>query len=351
SITFKNCDAPGQDVQVNFRGTTVDPITGFRFVSGWPEDVVCKTCGGSIAADGTLNPPTSIPLGSTASENFVSNRYGAPVNVVNIGQKGGGVNADCLNLCLESISWLGYPFEAKLEECLRICENQPGDGGPTGSEGGIPAGDGQDGLDPCESISAMNVQEEIALDCKEASPALKLRVCGGNPPYTWSVEDGEGLEAVNSGGWDQVVTVKPSPSVNNFPGIEAYREGSKSTAAGLPHKCNGDGGSGKAEKFGCDGGSTGCTNPGTDGVGCSGAEVIYCCDGTGADCSDPGKPLCNEMSICNDGACGGGTGPFGINDNRTQAMKDDGCRPCSLQKDGASVSVVDQEGVIVTTVL
>ncbi|KKL65644.1 hypothetical protein LCGC14_2152890, partial [marine sediment metagenome] len=177
SITIKNCDAPGQEMGVNFRGTTVDPLTGFRFVSGWPDDVVCSTCGTAIE-------PTSIPIGNTFNQSFVTNRFGAQASTAK--KPGGSVKAGCLAKCTQHSSWGATPFETIVNECLEACEEQPGGGvkGSGSGNGGVADGDGEDGLDPCVSVSSLNVQVEIELDCTDATPLSKLRVCGGTPPYT-----------------------------------------------------------------------------------------------------------------------------------------------------------------------
>ena len=330
SITIKNCDAPGQDMQVNFRGTTVDPLTGFRFVSGWPEDVVCNLCGTAIE-------PTSIPIGNTFSQGFTSNRFGSPVSSSSIGKPGGSTDFDCVAHCLGHSSMLGYPLESKLKRCVEVCEEQPGGGlkGDGGGDGGTPSGDGEGDLDPCESISSLNVQSEIELDCGEATPTVKLRVCGGTPHYTWKVEGGEGTpEETLSGGWDQVITVKP-PVGSEVSG-NAYRVGM-----------------GIAQNPPCDEAAFFAGNV----VGCDGVEISPCADpivpgavnwpvvcGVGGGC--PELPDCADSG----GACNGFEmgNPFDV---RSQQMIDDGCLPCALSMDGVTITVTDAEGVSVVTVL
>jgi len=241
SITIKNCDAPGQEMGVNFRGTTVDPLTGFRFVSGWPDDVVCSTCGTAIE-------PTSIPIGNTFNQSFVTNRFGAQASTAK--KPGGSVKAGCLAKCTQHSSWGATPFETIVNECLEACEEQPGGGvkGSGSGNGGVADGDGQDGLDPCDDTSDMNVQVEVELDCEEATPLVKLRVCGGTPPYTWVVEGGEGTPTTELGGaWDQVNTVKPQAGTPGLGG-EAYQKiVAQITGAGcsvipvanVPYDCDG----------------------------------------------------------------------------------------------------------------
>ena len=328
SISIKNCDAPGQEMNVAFRGTTVDPLTGFRFVSGWPDDVVCSTCGTAIE-------PTSIPIGNTFNQSFTTNRFGAQASTTK--KPGGGVDAGCLSKCSKHESWGATPFETIIQECLEACEEQPG-GGVKGSgtgNGGVAAGDDEAGLDPCESISSLNVQIEIEIDCTEATPTSKLRVCGGTPPYIWVVENGEGTPEVSlSGGWDQIITVKP-PVGEDVSG-SAYRNGLKVTS---PANCS-EGAFDCANVVGCDGVEiSGCTGPIS---GPANNFAIVCVSGG----SCPGLDPCIPCST----ACSGF--PIGNPlDVRTQQMIDDGCLPCALSLDGVTITVTDAEGVSVVTVI
>ena len=333
SITIKNCDAPGQDIDVNFRGTTVDPTTGFRFVSGWPDDIVCNICGTAIE-------PTSIPIGNTFQQGFTTNRFGSPVSNISIVQRGGDINADCLTQCLDNIFWPGYPFEVILEQCMGICEEQPG-GGVKGSEGGesglggIAPGTGEGSLDPCESIASLNVQVETELDCSEGAPSVRLRVCGGTPSYTWETEGGEGTpEEILSGGWNQIITVKP-PTGETVTG-NAYRIG---LAVTNPGSCP-DAAFTCANIVGCDGVEiSGCTGP----VVVSGNSFAVVCVTGGA---------CEAFEDC--APCGTACSDFPSGnpvDTRTQQMIDDGCLPCALSMDGVTITVTDAEGVSVVTVI
>ncbi|KKM69118.1 hypothetical protein LCGC14_1454020 [marine sediment metagenome] len=328
SITIKNCDAPGQVMDVSFRGTTVDPLTGLRFISGWPDDIVCSLCGTAIE-------PTSVPIGNTFNQGFSTNRFGTQSS--RTPKPGGDTDFDCVATCLEHSSMLGYPLESKIKVCVDACEKQPG-GGVKGSgdgDGGVAAGNDEGNLDPCESISSLNVQSEIELDCTEATPLSKLRVCGGTPPYTWVIEGGEGTpEATLAGGWDQVITVKP-PIGEEVSGV-AYRNGLKVTN---PASCP-DGAFECANTVGCDGVEiSGCTGPGSF-PGNSFAVVCV----TGGACE--GLPDCAPCGT----ACSGF--PIGNPlDKRTQQMIDDGCLPCALSMDGVTITVTDAAGASVVTVL
>ncbi|KKK86897.1 hypothetical protein LCGC14_2758640, partial [marine sediment metagenome] len=339
SITIKNCDAPGQEMGVNFRGTTVDPLTGFRFISGWPDDIVCSVCGTAIE-------PTSVPFGNTFNQSFVTNRHGTPASTGK--RPGGGTNADCLALCVKDNSWGSTPFASKFDDCLEICEEQPGGGikgsGP-GGLGGIPSGDGQDGLDPCDDTSDMNVQVEVELDCEEATPLVKLRVCGGTPPYTWVVEGGEGTPTTELGGaWDQVNTVKPQAGTPGLGG-EAYQKiVAQITGAGcsvIPVA---------NVPYDCDGVATGgCSFISTSPPECPGVTgPVVCRD---ISCTDPLDVCGGVGEPCGAGAStvlgGGGS----MCDRRNQSQKDAGCLPCRLSMDGVTITVTDAEGVSVVTVI
>jgi len=329
SITIKNCDAPGQEMNVAFRGTTVDPLTGFRFVSGWPDDIICSVCGTAIE-------PTSIPIGNTFNQSFITDRFGDQASTAK--KPGGGANVSCMISCVKHPSWSSTPFETIIQECLDACEEQPGGGvkgTKKGGSGGVPAGDGEDGLDPCDSVDPLNVQVEIELDCSEATPLVKLRVCGQFPPYTWVVSGGEGTpDARLSGGWDQVITVSP-PNGSEVSG-NAYRIG---LAVTNPGSCP-DAAFSCANVVGCDGVEiSGCTGP----VVVPGNSFAVVCVTGGA---------CQSFVDC--APCGTACSGFPSGnpvDVRTQQMIDDGCLPCALSMDGLTITVTDANGVSVVTVI
>ncbi|KKK86991.1 hypothetical protein LCGC14_2757720, partial [marine sediment metagenome] len=304
--------------------------------SGWPDDIVCSVCGTAIE-------PTSIPLGNIFNQTFVTNRFGTPASTAK--KPGGGIDASCLAACVKHDSWGATPFETIVQECLEACEEQPG-GGVKGSgdgNGGVPAGDGEDGLDPCEDISALNVQSEIELDCDEATPTVKLRVCGGDGNYTWTVSGGEGTpEVVTSGGWGQVITVKPPI---NDPSVA----GTAYTARGC---CNGTppGNAQAFAQFGCDEALVSCGRGGPEE--CPGYPEICSCT-TPVDCSgDTG--LCSGSVACLRSCAetlSNSPGSGQIEDDRTQGMIDDGCVPCTLAMDGVTITVTDGTGTSVVTII
>ena len=174
------------------------------------------------------------------------------------------------------------------------------------------------------------------LDCEESSPSILLTVCGGTPPYQWSTLGGEGNpEATQSGTNNRNVQVV-SPSRPNVSGV-AYSLGLETTRqAECPNPAFQH-----TNTVGCDDVElSGCAGPSS----LSATFQVVCAEGGEAGC--PGFPECPVP----EGPCGsfGLCCPF---DRRTQQMKDDGCLPCSISMEGLNITVEDNVGDTVVTVI
>ncbi|KKM04829.1 hypothetical protein LCGC14_1760280 [marine sediment metagenome] len=226
---------------------------------------------------------------------------------------------------------------------------------PTGTGGG---GGGGAATCPCipdidpgpPEVDLLTVVVCTEFDCDDEDPKLELTACGGTPPYSWTLTAGDGVQ---SGTSNRNVKVTPRATTNNFAGTEAYRKCSRATGVGAPTSCNGNGVD-KAQKFDCDGEVIECTNPGTDGIGCCDTSSALCCDGLASgvgECDDADlKPACVVLPVCSEGPCGGGT-TFCIKDVRTAEMVVDDCQPCTVQMDGAQITVTDDVSAQVVTTI
>lgn len=294
SITFKNCIEPGTEYDINFRNTGVSDFT----IAGWPLDTVCAGCGNALN-------PTIIEPGVNLRRNFRTNKHGKPIEKDDVSGSEGG---------------------------------HPGGGG--GGQGDS----GSDALDDCACIVADPLLRELtvkvctALDCDDDEPKLELEVCGGAPPYTWSTSGGEGSPTlVVAGLFDWYATVTP-PDKTTVGGT-AYRSGFEITRSGGGCACTCSEFQ-YSEPFGCEDQSLGSCAQSALG---SGTFPINCEDDTLGDCglypnSTPGDP-CDNCARS------------GVVDLRTQQMKDDGCLPCQLSMDGVEVTVTDDDGVSVVTII
>ena len=220
---------------------------------------------------------------------------------------------------------------------IEIAPDPTGEGG--GSGGG---GAGTCGCTP-DAPDLLTVVVCTPLDCEaSADLTVKLTVCGGTPPYSWSLSGGGGGSPVlvQSGTNNRNANVT-APSNTSGSG-EAYR------------KIVGH----------------------LDGVGCtlqSTARMEYDCqdeliDGVcHTDTSDPcgltGPIVCREVA-CVDPlpVCGGAGEPCGAGsiifsgggaacDTRDAIQIAAGCLPCAVSMDGLNITVEDDVGATVVTVL
>lgn len=336
SITFKNCNTPGKEVNVRFRNIGTVCVD----ISGWPAGVVCSSCGSAAS-------PTELCPGETISRDFGMNRFGTPVET---NDTSGGAFTTCFLECVKAAISGGGGVESAIVSCGESCqEGAVGGGGGGGAEAGLC----ECAVDDIEE-NLLKVEVCTELNCEDTAPKLELRVCGGVPPYEWAINGGDGAL---SGYYDNSITVTPKDSVNNFEGTEAFRQ---CYSRGTPFVCEDSCGFRLSVHYDCDGVLLACSNPATDGVGCPGCvcEDIICCDSDAAGCAEwcPNIPVCDADTE----QCPGGSGsissalkvaPSCAIERRTQAMIDDGCNPCVQQMDGVTVTVTDKDGTQVTTII
>lgn len=176
---------------------------------------------------------------------------------------------------------------------------------------------------------------------------VTLSVSGGTPPYTWAVTTNitptnATISACGTNGEDAVL--KP-PANNPNVGGRAYWL--------LAHS--------GASNVSCIVGATAVVGLRCDGVtqdtcfastqNCVGAG---CSTGIGGTC---GPLICSDGPNCPGPSCGGDLMTYMMAhqssaaavDQRTQAMKDLGCKPCTLEMQGATVTVQDAAGAPVST--
>ncbi len=214
-----------------------------------------------------------------------------------------------------------------------------GGGGGEGSIGGGTSGGGGGGgaaTCPCtpDNGSDLTVVVCAEINCEDESPNIQITVCGGTPPYQWSISGGEGSPSgVQSGTNNRNVKVTAPDRVDVIG--NAYRNGLAVTNTGS-----------------CPGPAFSCGNF----VGCDDVEISGC---TGP-VSAPGN---NWQVVCNTGVCPQfpdcipcstacsdfpSGNPFDV---RTQQMIDDGCLPCGISMEGLNITVEDAVGDTVVTVI
>ena len=186
-------------------------------------------------------------------------------------------------------------------------------------------------------------------DCDDDKPKIELTACGGTEPYTWSVVGGETPTQTDSGTSDR--NTKIEPPTNTTPGEagDAYARGHAETRAdtcpGVLFNL--------AAIYNCAGVQTAsctlrtCSQTG----GCLPITCEVCCNS----CSNKPNACCGDTTgFCGHACCddeGESTCEQRTNDMRTQTMKDNGCKPCSATMEGAIVSVTDNVGAVVSTII
>ena len=217
-------------------------------------------------------------------------------------------------------------------------------GGGSSSEGGeditvLTGGRGGAATCPCtpDGGSDLTVVVCTELNCDDADPKIEITVCGGTPPYTWSLSGGEGAVKTESGGNNRNVVVVPAVSAT-VAGT-AYEHGFEVTFF-----------------------ATGCAQPDVQfafPIGCEGESEGSCRQTAfGAvfniTCQDrPDEPgfVCGHDVSTTGSHCADCPNRSGVHDVRTAQMKTDGCIPCGLSMDGLNITVEDDVRDTVVTVI
>ena len=319
--------------------------------------------GGSVPVDLGFNSPGLIDISQVTNMDkiiaYCESRGTLVRQFTNFSRFGSFFNLPNLASAGSFSTWSGGTFGPGLSP--GISAGGSGDGGGGDEAGGGTYGGGSGGTCPCTAPGgALTVVVCTELDCESGFPKVELTVCGGTPPYQWSVSGFDPTPtAVQSGGNNRNVVVTPLATEDNFAGVTAYAKMLFGCITDAVCLTSPNTNFANWRFFDCAGDALSTCQSAPDGgedhASCNGGRpTIRCIDG---DCADGG---------CGSG-CGGSVLPFdndpepcGTNpeldggvvcDKRTQAMKDDVCQPCEVQMNGGSITVEDDVGATVVTVI
>lgn len=224
-----------------------------------------------------------------------------------------------------------------------------------GSGGGGGAGGGGSGC-TCvtNGIGALTIKScnaNNSLNCS-STKSLKLIVCGGKGPYTWSNTGSVSLSKTTG----LTTTVTPPANPGSGEAGTAYWHSFWECSGCSGSACNAVAGE-QTVLRNCDDTSSGCTTVSFCTSPAAGSMTCGC--GAGS----PGQPGCGTSpqvcgscgtGICSTRQAGNGEGRFStVCDQRTAPMIAAGCTPCGLIATGAgtTVTVTDSVGVQTTVVL
>jgi hypothetical protein len=231
-----------------------------------------------------------------------------------------------------------------------------------GTNTGIGRGSGGAGGASCACVTTGNGALTIkscnannSLNCS-STKSLKLIACGGRGPYAWS-KTGSVVLSKTSG---ETTTVTPPANAGSGVAGVAYKKGLESVACG--HTVGTAHGSCGLTytSFGCDDVSTGACTSISDGLlpqtfvfafdtvlggPCSCGEH----SGHAVTCSSGATVTCTHTTSVAT-ACADSRSFGAVMDRRTAGMISNGCAPCALNE-GATVSVTDSIGTVVTVIL
>jgi hypothetical protein len=302
SISLPNC--ADKEVDVNF----IIPPSVTRKIGGWPRGI-----------------------GFTGDEGFR-----API----AGGASGRIINEYLSRALNTNARSGKSKSGTNTEGT----NQGGAANSTGSCTCTPASDGGMRIVACTLAGAPNTRN--SLGCANATQGVKLLVCGGRGPFTWSNTG----SVTRSGSSGTSITVSPPANSGSAVAGAAYKVANKYTASA----------GGFCENwvawrtFGCNDAETACDTA-ADGVGFfpCGAFVnlasLSCVQPSCCNSACAGAVQCPSVG-CNACACATLAASGSVCDTRTAGMISNNCAPCGVRS-GDTVSVTDATGAVVTIVL
>ena len=187
-----------------------------------------------------------------------------------------------------------------------------------------------------------------SLDCANTKK-LRLLACGGIGPYTWSKTGSINLSAIAGSS----TTVTPPENTGEAVAGTAFTKAicgvSEAHASGSTHT-----GTPTWALFNCDDSFDSCSTV------LGGTTDTPSFLSTAAPCSEhSGHPISGCVSTTVACGCNGATGAEcakaqscgAIQDRRTAGMISDGCNPCGLNAEGATVTVTDSIGTQTTIIL
>lgn len=202
----------------------------------------------------------------------------------------------------------------------------------------VPSGIGALTIKSCNANNSLNCQAAPNLPGKPPTQYLKIIVCGGVPPYTWS-NTGSITTQPNTDGSAGFI-LPPTNSGSAVVGVAYWVtcwtcNGANCTAgvcASIVRAQNG--------RYNCDDTLNACSTTENCTPAPAASEGNKCCNDSTNQCSNL---VCVDLR-------GGCTGVTTMCDQRTAGMISDGCSPCGLNE-GATVTVTDSIGTQSTIVL
>ena len=327
SISLQWCNGPPGNIEF-----IVPPNTSGRQICGWPAGFGFSgdECSKAPITTGASGTSISTGIGGASGRGSSSNPSSKRnYNLFAIGTSGSGGSSSSGSGTTGSSS-----------------------SGGSGSGGSdctcVPAAGGALTIKSCNSNNS--------LKCS-TTKSLKLLVCGGRGPYNWSRTGSVNLKgsgAIGATATGTAITVTPPTNSGSAVAGTAYKEGYFKCSACGSGACTAVSANVQVLRN-CDDTSSGCSTVspcGTEGpasaatCGCGGGSVGQPgCGASPPTCTDCGVEVCSDYQAGNVGGSA-----HVVCDVRTAPMVAAGCNPCGLNE-GATVSVTDAAGTVVTIIL